>query len=292
MATTVDVAPFHTCPSHVDHVAYAPFEVDGLPWDMNTELTVRSRVSVDVDALRECTRLPAAPLAVVLEVVCDQAYWTRRSVRPLPQEGSDDLDVVVRVPPRTVAGFLRIAASIVVAEPAAVDTGRSASRSGSVVSTSGRNRVVLEGGADQFPTAVVPFGTTGRVRSARWTVEYSYDTPEQPVLGCARLLLNSDSSDVQRMLARESADQDDLVGSVGAELRRFVLGDVIRQAVEDEGFDGIEVWPEDSLGQLVADVLDRYMDGISLGQLRAMRVSDRGRFEQLLQSVVPESLYE
>lgn len=290
MATSVDVPPFRTCVGHVEHIAFAPVDVDGLPWDMDTQLQLTQRVSADVDAVRRCCGLEhGAPLAVALEVTCDQTYWTARAVEPLPDGDLADVQLNLTIPPRTVAGRLRIEAVGLLAEnrPGAAGV-RGATRAGSRVATSGRSGITLEGGADQFPTAVVSFAKTGRVTSARWTVEYTYDTPDQPLLGTVRLLLNGDSTDVQRLMSRTSDAQGDR-SSLGADLRRFLLGDLVRQALSDSSFEDTDVWPEESVGRTVQDVLDRYMEGRTLNQLRALQTSDRPQFEQLLQAIVPGS---
>ena len=281
----VSIKPFRVAPPVDGGVIFMPPEITGLPWDMDVTLQVHATIAVDRGKMTaQCGLHEDTPLDVVVIAHSDTAYWTASGSLPVPPGGPHTIPLQLSVPSRTVADRLVLYRRVVLGADLDPVEGRVADRRGSILCDAPPHAVRLEGTDGQFPIDSVSFEHTNRSPSARWTVEYSYDSPEQPLLGAIRVLLNSAHAAVAT-LTEQTESLSEVQTLLGAELRRFVIADVLRQAVADEAFPSAQEWPDESLGHTANEFASRYC-GTTIEELRSLGVIDRSRFEALLDGAV------
>jgi len=251
--------------------------------DVHTPIRVSTRYKVDPAEVRSVCGLPEdARLAVALSVHCDLTLWSGHSTALAagrdPIEGALD----VEIPAGHGAGAIEAECTVLLAEDLPRVDPFVATVAGSVLYEGPRGREVLDGSGSHFPTDALSFAAAGRERGARWSVEYLYSSLEEPLLAGIRLLINTDT---QAWRALNASASDPLHQQVGTELRRYVLADMVRYAVEDEAFTSGVTWPEGSVGKHFDDIISVYGGGRSIEQLRTIRRTDRPRFEEALQAL-------
>lgn len=284
---SVDLAPFRTVPVGPETVAFPPVDVHGLPWEVTAAISVTGTVVADPRKCREAAGLPKeAPLVAVLEVWCDDTYWSDAATTPLrEQAGPVPLEVVA--PPGMVYGRLGYRRLVALGADLDHDTPDIAHHRGNILAVSPHGSVNLSGDGGQFPTEVIDFATAGLVGDARWSIRFRYESLDDPVLGTVALMLNEGSPVVRVLRGREQAP-DELQAAYGRELRRFVVTEIVRQAVADEQLvDGVD-WADHSVGDLLAGILGRFCGGRSVRELRTLAAQDRERFEMILTGAVPD----
>lgn len=286
---SVDVAPFRTVPVGPSTVMFPPWDIDGLPWEASARIRIAGPVSFDDAACRAAAGLPdEAPLLAVLEVWCDNTYWSVVESIEVPA-GTGTVMLHAEAPPGTVYGQIQHRRMLVLADDISVESADVATRRGSILAVSSNSTVMLSGEGGQFPTDPADFGTAGLNPDARWSLRFRHESPEDPVLGTLTLLLN-EAAPAVRILRQQDEASDEVRKLLGRELRRYVVAQVIREAVADEQLDPTVDWPEHSVGALMSEVVDRFAGGRTLDELRTMAKADRQRFEAVLEGAVPDVL--
>lgn len=276
----VVVRPYMTASSGVafDPIAFAMADID-----VQTPISIATRFHIEPDEVRsECGLPEGCRLAVILAVHCDLTLWSGHSTIQVEGGGAVEGSLEVVIPGGHAAGAVAAECAVILAEPLARTDPFVAFAEGSVLYRGPQGRQLLGGEGSHFPTDALSFEAAGRERGARWSVEYLYDTLDEPLLAGIRLLINTDT---QAWNALNSTASDPLHRQLGTELRRYVLSDMVRRAVEDEYFTGGVVWPEGSVGKHFDDVIRTYGRGRSVEQLRSIRDFDRARFEEVLQAL-------
>ena len=279
------VRPYMTATSGV---VFEPPAFGVADLDVHTPIHVATRFLIEPDDVRTACGLPdGCRIAVVLSVHCDLTLWSDHATMLVDGRDAVEGALDVEIPAGHAAGAVEAECAVLLAEPLPRVDPFVASVTGSVLFEGPRGREVLDGAGSHFPTDALSFVAAGRERGARWSVEYLYGTLEEPLLAGIRLLINTDT---QAWNALNAAASDPLHQEVGTEMRRYVLSDMVRHAVEDEAFTGGVVWPEGSVGRHLDDVIRVYGGGRSIEQLRTMRRTDRPRFEEALQALEADVL--
>jgi hypothetical protein len=140
----------------------------------------------------------------------------------------------------------------------------------------------LEGDLASFPLRTISFSES-RLGDGLWLVDFSAESPFEPLLSSVAILLNSDQSEFIRRLLSE---EDGL-------LRWIVQADVMASVLtstllsEDLGHDIQETYPEGSLGGMVNSWLRglRVEGRTALQSLREEARREPGRLRQRCQSI-------
>ncbi len=281
------VRPYLTAPAG-SGVVFEPPTFGAGELDINTPIDVAVRYLLDPVRLRDDCDLPAGcALAVTLSVNCDMTLWSEHATVRVDDDTAREGVLEVRVPAGHAAGALEAECSVLLAENVVPAGPFVATRTGSLLAEGPRGREVLDGSGSHFPTDALSFAAAGREPGARWSVDYLYGSLEEPLLAGIRLLINTDT---QAWTALNAQTTDALHREVGTEMRRYVLSDMVRHAVEDEAFTSGVTWPEGSVGKHFDDVISVYGGGRSIEQLRTLRITDRTRFEEALQALEADVL--
>jgi hypothetical protein len=279
------VRPYMTTSSGV---VFEPPTFGAADLDVHTPIHVATRYRVEPDEVRMACGLPGdCTLAVVLSVNCDLTLWASHATVRVDGRDAVEGSLDVEMPAGHAAGAVEAGCFVLLAEDLPRSDPFVASFEGSVLFAGPNAREILDGSGSHFPTDALSFDAAGRERGARWSVEYLYGTLEEPLLAGIRLLINTDT---RAWTALNAASSDPLHQEVGTEMRRYVLSDMVRHAVEDEAFAGGVIWPEGSVGRHFDDVIRVYGRGRSIDQLRTMRRIDRSRFEEALQALEADVL--
>jgi hypothetical protein len=279
------VRPYMTASSGV---IFEPPSFGVADLDVHTPIHVAVRYVVEPAEVRSACGLPdGSAIALALSVNCDLTLWSGHATELIEGEEAFEGALDVEIPAGHAAGAVDAECAVILAEDLPRTDPFVASVKGSVLFEGPKGREVLDGSGSHFPTDALSFATAGRERGARWSVEYLYGSLEEPLLAGIRLLINTDT---QAWTALNAAASDPLHQEVGTEMRRYVLSDMVRHAVEDETFTDGVVWPEGSVGRHFDEVIRVYAGGRSIDQLRTMRRSDRPRFEEALQALEADVL--
>lgn len=279
------VRPYMTATSGV---VFEPPAFGVADLDVHTPIHVGTRFRIEPDEVRSACGLPAScRLAVALSVHCDLTLWSGHATMTLEGREAVEGALDVEIPAGHAAGAVEAVCAVLLEDELPRTEPFAATRRGSVLFEGPHGREVLDGSGSHFPTDALSFMAAGRERGARWSVEYVYGTLDEPLLAGIRLLINTDT---QAWKALNAAASDALHQEVGTEMRRYVLSDMVRHAVEDEAFAGEMIWPEGSVGRHFDDVIVVYGGGRSIEQLRTLRKTDRPRFEEALQALEADVL--
>lgn len=290
MMANVTISPFMTVPVGETTVTFPPPPpVTGLPWAPAQELIIGGDVALDTRACREMAGLPrTARLLVGLEAWCDETYWSALATKAV-EEGAPTVRIELRVPPGSVYGRVGTRRLLILGEELAAMAPGVASRQGSILAASPSVFVSLTGDGGQFPTALMNFAAAGLPSDARWSLAFEHESLEDPVLGTVTLWLNEKSPAVCRLRSAEERESE-LSKNLGRDLRRFVVEQILREAVADEQLGETDHWPEHSVGQLLVRVTQQFAGGRSLDQLRTMARHERQQFEAVMQAAVPDPI--
>lgn len=140
----------------------------------------------------------------------------------------------------------------------------------------------LEGDLASFPIRSISFSES-RLGDGLWLVDFSADSPGDPLLSSVTLLLNSDRADFIRRL---QADEDDLLRWI---IRADVMASVLSSCllIEELGYDPLDDYPEGSLGGVVGSWLRALgIEGITATQrLREEARREPGILRQRCQAI-------
>jgi hypothetical protein len=129
----------------------------------------------------------------------------------------------------------------------------------------------LEGDLASFPLRSISFSES-RLGDGLWLVDFSADSPTDPLLSSVTLLLNSDRAD---FIHRLQKDEDDLLRWI---IRADVMASVLSSCllIEELGFDPLDEYPEQSLGAVVGT----WLRGLGIEGISAtMRLREEAKRE-------------
>lgn len=257
-------------------------------WDPATDLALRRRVTVDLDAIREQCGLGARS-TFALTASWHASTRTRLSGAG-PRVDLGDLTGTVRaslsleIPGAETGGRVDIITNLVLRAPHAASP-ISPRRLGAIL-WSDRTQVWLEGAASRFPTAAVDFGSVDRIPSgAAWYLDWDPRDMSRPVMGGLRLLLNESNERLIRAVRSGSRDP------ASAAVRAFILVDVARQivraAVENDDFvSSPDSYEPDSIGRMVRDLISMVWPQTTIQAVRTRALTEPSRFEADIQTAL------
>jgi len=243
-------------------------------WDYKVELEFESSVALDLTRTLTSAGVDGSSLALVIVADCPAA-----NVRLAASTAIDPLSgsAVARltVPAGVLAESVRLTKNVVLANGLEDGAAGVARRAGSVLATSERSIVALEGNGGRFPTEAVDFRAVGRPESP-WTIVTTFDSIDESFVGSVRLLVNSEHPVGQLTLA---ADQP-------AGLDAVMKADIVRRLLLDLSAREVDLsveCPEESVGDVIAGMCDLYL-GMSIETAIKTLRADPAQFEDLLAS--------
>lgn len=254
-------------------------------WDPDLKLRLDRDVAVDLDLLLASTRTGAADELALTCVWKSDRTRLRGTGMTVPLSGRDGrvtVSLSVDVDGHAAGGGLELETLLVRATDVNAPSPVSASRAGSIL-WSDRVSVALEGDAARFPVTVLDFdGVPGLDPGAPWALEWDPQDLDQPVLGAMRLLVNSRDPVAVEAVGDTPGEEGRLIASV---IRFDVARSLVHGALGNEEFvAGRGGFEPDSVGRMLADLLERYWPGSEPELLRSRLSTVSHRFESELQA--------
>lgn len=251
-------------------------------WDSATTLSLRRRVTIDMDRLRAEAELPPeAKLRLVVtwnasSTFIKGAAWQR----DLSEHGTwqDTLEFELRG--NELGGKLGLALRVILADFLEKKPLR-AHLPGTVLWEE-TFAVDLEGDAERFPTEQVAFSVPGPWRrDAPWHLHFDRTDLELSVSASLLLYLNTDHLATSRLINEPDSEQ---AAVIGAALQYDVARRLVLAALHsDEMRERRDPWPPNSVGLVLSRLL-KQIQADNLDAMREMSVEDPSRFETILQA--------
>lgn len=276
MKRTEAVAPFLRASS--DSVEPGPWTLAGggelddrvEHWDPLMDLQLEREIMIDVDQLLASTGVPDAAAITAAALWRSERTRLRGPGASVPLgggSGTTTVSVIIDVPGVSAGGNLELQTVLMLAGDVASGSPIGAGRAGSVL-WGDRRRVALEGNASRFPTQVVDFAAlTGIADDAPWSLEWHPNDLEQPVLGAMRLLVNSRNQvAVDAVGEGMAADSRAIASVIDFDVTRALVFGALRN---QEFLDGPDEYGPDTIGRMLAELLDRFWPGTEPAALAA-----------------------
>ncbi len=251
-------------------------------WDHLTVLSLRAELEVDTTAVRRSAHL--GPKSELMVTVSAGSNSTRLRgpvwIGAVNSSARSRLQIEFDVGGSELGGRLDLVTQLVVSRPDPAD-GLGASQVGAII-WKHRHSVVLEGDAAQFPAETAdlsqPPYNLGR---AAWLLETVSDDLDVAAAAAVRLVVNDAHPVMRRVLDGDASAECVLA-------LEAIRWDVARQLIDaalttPEFIERDEAFEEDSFGWLLASVLATHFPGESARSVRAMRDTERARYEAALQ---------
>lgn len=253
-------------------------------WDPDLTLRLNRSVVVDVDAVLTSTGVASADRLAIAAVWKSDRTRLRGPGMSVPlsgRSGETRISLSLDVPGHLAGGSLEIRTVLIRTEGDEEENPIVARRAGAVL-WSERVSVALEGSASRFPVTVLDFsGVPGLAGDAPWALEWSPRDLEQPILGAMRLLVNSGAP---RVVEAISGTSDAENASIASMVRFDVARSLVHGALSEEEFvQGVREFEADSVGRMLANLLDRYWPGVAPEVLAKRLVETPHRLESDLQ---------
>jgi hypothetical protein len=256
-------------------------------WDYSVPLNLTCEISVDVGRVRQEAALnedDGLTLACFWEASSTGIRQVGFSV-DLPQGGVVESAPVLHLDGGLLGGRLKLTRQVVLTRVRSPRDPLSAARSGSVILSEppeDARVVILEGTAARFPTEPADFSALPIAEpDALWYLDIATGDLDTAALAAIRLYLNTAHPAVVRAL-----DPEDPIGSIIRSTMQWdVARTVIRSALRNAEF--IEGWgsfEEESLGEVIQNLIERYWPGETSESLRQRERDHPGRFEYQLQA--------
>lgn len=272
---TIDEAAISWGPWRIKAGSTMDVDPELLPdWDYNVGLEIESSVKLDAALAANSSGVEVSALKLVIVADCPAANV--RVAASTPIEPADATAVArLSVPAGVFADSVRLMKILVLAEASPDQPLGVARRLGSVLATSERSVVGLEGNGGRFPTEAVDFAAAGRPGSP-WAIVSTFDSIDESFVGSVRLLVNTGHP-----VGRMTLQQDQPPG-----LDDVVKTDIIRRLLLDLSARDVDLGvecPEESVGDVVGGMCNLYL-GMSLETAVKTLRADPGHFEDSLAS--------
>lgn len=258
-------------------------------WDPVTDVLLTRALTIDLDAIRSQCRLgPDAAFAVVASWRSPTGTRLGGAGEALELGALDGLvrgPVSVEIPGPESGGRVDLTTRLVLRATGSEPSPISPRRVGAVLWTD-TQRVALEGSAARFPMAAVDFTTLARVPDgAAWYVEWDPQDLDAPVLGGMRLLLNTIHPRI--ISAVRTATDDPAAPIIRSLIQCDVARHLVRTALDTESFVSAgDVFLDESVGRLLADLIEIVWPGIPVPALRARALQDPSRIDAEVQAAL------
>ncbi|MFF2551977.1 hypothetical protein ACFVUS_13320 [Nocardia sp. NPDC058058] len=253
-------------------------------WDYQTVLTLRRRVTVDLDGALAAARLaPGTPISVAVVWTSTGSKLRGTAARvALTSDGPIGLEVVL--PGTDLGGTLLLDTVVVLARRRdGVDRPIAARRAGSVL-WSDRHSIRLQGDAPQFPMAVIDFEKTNYPTDASWYLEIGSNL-EAATMGSLLLLVNERKRAISGALENASKPraQDQLAMSM---VYVDVARTMIEHALAHSEFEDSANFPDESLGATLQALFGKLFPQQSIGEVRALADRSPSRLATEIQAAI------
>ncbi|GAA1815153.1 hypothetical protein GCM10009812_04830 [Nocardioides marinus] len=242
-------------------------------WDYSVRDRIGLNVDIDAMTVREKTGIEnISDLEVVALVDCPSTLKRFVHRSRLAPHASQEVEVVIDLPPGEVAHRLDVAAFLLLATDLPPKS-RTASRSGSRLATGPSRRVLLEGDASRFPTEAVSFASLNWA-DVPWTLNAVFFDLSDSFMGSVRLLVNEDHPLGRAVLSAEVDPATD--SRLKLEVLRTLVGVVAAQENLDH-----DDYPPESIGEVVASMCSVFLNR-TLAEAVHIYQRDPIKFDRLL----------
>ena len=251
-------------------------------WDYLTVLSLHADLELDVGVVRKSAHLGTATgLAVTVSAGSSSTrlrgpVWSGSVTATTRQR----LQIGFDLAGSQLGGRLDLLTNLVVSRPDPTDE-LGASQAGAIIWRH-RHSVLLEGDAPQFPTETADLSRSPyNLPRATWLLELVSDDLDAAAAAAVRLVVNEAHPVMRQVLDGDASPESVLA----LDAMRW---DVARQLIDTslnmpEFVERDEAFEEDSFGWLLASVLATHFPGESTRSVRAMRETERARYEAALQ---------
>ncbi len=258
--------------------------ITALPeWDYSVDVGVQVELDIDLaGVLADCSLGDSTD---VVGILCWNSSGTRlrgAGGRSRIRQGRNLLSI--DIPGEQLGGDLQLEARLVLGSTVEVQSELAPQKAGNTLWSTTR-RVALEGSGARFPTLPISFADTGIAggRPALWCLSATTDDLNAAASSSLRLMLNTDHDAVVELVQRGSADQ-------GRQFMEFMRFDVARQlvlaALEHEHLDTAAAYEPGSVGEVLAQLINKLFPYRLVDQLRAEARTNRGELEAEIQAQI------
>lgn len=253
-------------------------------WDYQTVLTLRRRVTVDLNRVVVETKLPPGTALALAVVWTSTGSKLRGTAARVTLAGDGPTELEVALPGADLGGTLVLDTVLVLAQRReGLDRPIAARRAGSVL-WSDRHRIRLQGDAPQFPMAIIDFEKTNYPTDAAWYLEIGSNL-EAATMGSLLLLVNEKKRVIASALENASKPraQDQIALSmVYADVARTM----IEHALTHPDFQDSANFPDESLGTTLQALFERLFPQQTIGEIRSLADRSPSRLASEIQSAV------
>jgi hypothetical protein len=256
-------------------------------WDYSIPLALSCEIKVDVGRIRAEAAIDEADR---LTLAC---FWEASSTgirrvgftTELPAAGDVTVSPVLQLDGGLLGGRLKLMRQVVLMGLGSRRDQLAATRAGSVIlaeAAADVHSVLLEGIAARFPTEIADFSSLPIAEpDALWYLDIATGDLDVAALAAMRLYLNAAHPAIMRALDPE----DSVGGMVRSTMRWDVARTVIVNALRNGDFvEGWGAFEEDSLGDAIQGLIQRYWPGETAAALRERERAHPARFEYQLQA--------
>lgn len=242
-------------------------------WDYASVEILQISVETDSVDFFDETGVSLDEVVVIAEANCLQAQQ-RLVATSVFSTGESIATVGLTLPPRTIAGSVRLVAHLALAESNETGSGLRAVMKGARLHASEPFNLILERDAARFPTEAVPFSTLGYA-NAPWTVSTRFAELTEDFIGTVRLLINTENPVGQLALKRDTIAQ--MTPMMRADVLRILVGRVAR----DDWQLGASDFEAGSVGAVLAGMCETFLGHGIVSACQIYR-NDSAEFERLL----------
>ena len=253
-------------------------------WEYETELSVEAQIPAGTaTAVREHCGLDSDTDLVAL------LRWGSTRVGlgsgSSPPEELPDTELVLETSPDSaqIGGRLFVSTVIAMGVDRPDTSDATPDTAGQILWESEKHVIALEGDADRFPVVGFDFSHDPLINdNAAWALRWAEGDYSGSASQAIQLLINN-SHPTYPLLREVLADgrEHPLI----ATLYWDVALQMVEHALDDEGFDRLEDWPEGSIGQVLSAHIRTYFFEAELDSLRTMRSSRPQEFHSTIQAV-------
>lgn len=253
-------------------------------WDYQTDLRLRRKLSIDLEACREAAGLGAGlPLAIsvrwnaVPSLLRGSAAWI-----PV-QDDTTEYVIDVKIAGERLGGIVRLETMVVLAAEGPVRPAVAYLVGSDLWSES--TEIRLQGNAPLFPLALIPFSASGLPHRAAWFLELGADL-NATALGAVQLLINQEHPTIAAAIDRAGTPSE-VDRTVLSTLRSDLARTMLERALDDEDFNMREQFGKDTLGAVLQGLMRTYMSNYledDLLEIRRIRANDAPLFAPIVQA--------
>jgi hypothetical protein len=235
-------------------------------WHYLTDLTVEWGLEADLEGIaKDCSLSSLAQIGALIAWRSGRTNLQGSGPLSILADGKNSLDA--QLLGRNLGGTVTIEIRIILLETDTLAGEFAPRRPGSLL-WSEEQKIILEGAGGRFPVVATDFSSQGLPadQAGLWYLEISDSDLFASATQALRLYLNTASPSIRSMLDRPTAD-------TSIAMTRFLRYDTARQllhvALTHQEFDDHSSYGQGTLGDVLVALIELYLPGRNLGQLRA-----------------------